>query len=270
MKWNQRTIWNLIKDDGTLAVGWYKVGDYWYYFNAAGEMIIGWVQDPVNSKWYYLNTDGQMQTGWIRDNGKWYYLNTDGSMYANGSYTIDGKNYSFDSTGAMQETGLSDNGAKFIGSWEGFWSQAQYDPYYPNDERYITVGYGTTYSAMPSAFNSSNPLSTTCTEDQAAQWVKYEATDCANTITADLNSKGVSLNQNELDALISFAYNCGAAALLGSTLYKNIVDGIRDSDTITADFQAWSNANGTRSDGLYKRRTSEAALFLNGDYTGNN
>ena len=133
MKWNKRTIWNLIKDDGTLAVGWYKVGDYWYYFNVAGEMLIGWVKDPTNNKWYYLNSDGQMQIGWIKDNRKWYYLNSDGAMYTNGSYTIDGKNYSFDSTGAMQETGLSENGAKFIGSWEGFWSQAQYDPYYPND-----------------------------------------------------------------------------------------------------------------------------------------
>lgn len=268
MKWNQRTIWNLIKDDGTLAVGWYKVGDYWYYFNAAGEMLIGWVQYPTNNKWYYLNSNGQMATGWIKDNEKWYYLGSDGVMYANGTYTIDGKNYSFDNTGAFQETGLSDNGAKFIGSWEGLYTKAYEDPYYPGNQSWWTIGYGTTYAVTPSAFP--NGLNSTCTEDQAAQWLKDEASDCVNTITADLNSKGVTLNQNELDALISFAYNCGAAALLGSTLYKNVVAGIRDADTITANFQAWSNANGQRSDGLYKRRTSEAALFLNADYTGNN
>lgn len=40
------------------------------------------------------------------------------------------------------------------------------------------------------------------------------------------------------------------------------------SDTITANFQAWSNGGGQRIEGLY-RRTKESAMFLNADYTGN-
>ncbi len=57
--------------------------------------------------------------------------------------------------------------------------------------------------------------------------------------------------------------------ILGSTLYKNVCAGIRDKNTITSNFQAWSNCGGKRIEGLYRRRTKEAAMFLNGDYTGN-
>ncbi|MDU5105002.1 MAG: hypothetical protein E6240_21655 [Clostridium butyricum] len=63
---------------------------------------------------------------------------------------------------------------------------------------------------------------------------------------------------------------CGTAGLLSSTLYKNVVAGIRDSNTITSNFQAWSNGGGKRIEGLYRRRTKEASMFLYGDYTGNN
>lgn len=267
--------WCLVKDDNTLAIGWNQVGDYWYYMYANGSMACDeWLQ--LSGIWYKVNDKGQMITGWWQDPNtqKWYYLEEQsnghkGEMYINGTFTINGKSYSFDSTGAWVEIQdlLSDDGAKFIGSWEGFYSQAYEDPYYPGNQNWWTIGYGTTYAVTPEAF--SNGLNSTCTEEQAIGWLKDEAQACAQTIKSDLDSKSVSLNQNQLDALISFAYNCGANALLSSTLYKNIVAGIRDANTITSNFQAWSNANGQRSDGLYKRRTSEANLFLNSDYTGN-
>jgi len=39
--------------------------------------------------------------------------------------------------------------------------------------------------------------------------------------------------------------------------------------SLIANFQAWSNGGGRRIEGLYRRRTKEAAMFLNSDYTGN-
>ena len=50
---------------------------------------------------------------------------------------------------------------------------------------------------------------------------------------------------------------------------KNIVNGIRDADTITSNFLAWNKANGKAEPGLTRRRNSEVALFLNSDYSGN-
>ena len=42
-----------------------------------------------------------MHTGWLQDNGKWYYLDpTNGDMYT-GTHVIDGKTYTFDSSGAL-------------------------------------------------------------------------------------------------------------------------------------------------------------------------
>ncbi|MBE6089826.1 MAG: cell wall-binding protein [Clostridium beijerinckii] len=271
--------WCLEDENGKLLTGWVKVGDYWYYLNSNGAMTIGWYKDS-NGKWYYLNDNGQMTTGWLQYKDKWYYLYeatnaVQGEYLGTTAYSCtktlsDGKKYTFDENGVWIENTdlLSDDGAKFIGSWEGFYSHAYEDPYYPGNESWWTIGYGTTYAVTPSAFP--NGLNSICTEEQAIGWLKDEAQECAQTIKADLDSKGVSLNQNQLDALISFAYNCGTGALLGSTLYRNIVAGVRDSATLTANFQAWSKANGQTSQGLLKRRTSEAALFLNADYTGNN
>ncbi|MDV3426673.1 MAG: glycoside hydrolase family protein [Bacillota bacterium] len=284
MKW----AWCLEGDDNKLLTGWVKVGNYWYLFDANGVMLTGWYKDS-NSKWYYLNEattetfpQGSMVTGWKQIDNNWYYFfdSTNESQAEYIGTTVcsctktlsDGKTYTFNEKGVWIPTInlLSDKGADFIGSWEGFWKQAQYDPYYPNDKRYITIGYGTTFSAIPSAFNIDNPLNTTCTVEQAREWLEEEAQSCSKTIKADLDNKGITLNQNQLDALISFAYNCGAGALLGSTLYKNICNGLTDANTITSNFQAWSKANGATSPGLLKRRTSEAALYLSGDYQGNN
>jgi lysozyme len=265
--------------DGKVIKGWYKdTNGLWYHLNEeTGVLDTGWFQDK-DQRWYYLDEkNGDLKTGWIQLKSIWYYLepNSNGYMgecYISRTATIDGKEYSFDQSGHLIEDDyiLSDKGADFIGSWEGFWSQAQYDPYYPNDKRYITIGYGTTYSAMPSAFNSDNPLNTTCTTEDARKWLQEEAQACAKSIKAKLDENNIDLSVNEMDACISFAYNCGVSALLSSTFFKNVVSGIKNPTTITTNLQAWSKANGVTSQGLYKRRTSEAQLFLNGDYSGNN
>lgn len=269
MKWYQKTIWNLIKDDGALATGWYKVGDYWYYFDSNGTMKTGWFQD-TNGKWYYLDDSGHMLTGWQKIDSKNYCLADDGSLYVSCT-TPDG--YIVDSKGIWQDSLLSDSGAKFVGSWEvGTWDskaeRAYEDPYYPGDQNWWTIGYGTTYAVTPSAFP--NGLDSICTREQAIGWLKDETKNCAEIIKSALANTSITLSQNEMDACISFAYNCGTSALLSSTFWKNVVAGIKDSATITANLQAWSKANGQTSPGLLKRRNSEAALFLNADYTGNN
>lgn len=108
------------------------------------------------------------------------------------------------------------------------------------------------------------------TESQATSMLKDLLNKkYASSIKSNLDSKGITLTQNQLDALVSMAYNIGISSLLGSTLFKNVVSGIRDSKTILSNFQAWSNGGGKRIEGLYRRRTKEAAMFLNADYTGN-
>lgn len=128
MKWIK--CWRLLDDDGNMLKGWQKVNGEWYYLNPTdGIMVTGWLWDKsykgwfllgsngamltgwqqVKGKWYYLyptttnsTVKGMMATGWLKDKGKWYYLDpTNGYMYANGTYTIDGKQYTFDKSGAL-------------------------------------------------------------------------------------------------------------------------------------------------------------------------
>ncbi|NFI55531.1 cell wall-binding protein [Clostridium botulinum] len=255
--------WCVQGTNGKVIKGWYQDGDNWYYLNDEGIMQIGWVTDK-DGRWYYLDESGAMKTGWLKDKDKWYYLENNstgykGQMYGNCTAIIDGKSYKFDSTGAWIENSLvSSKGIEFIKSWEGFYPNKYYDCV-----GVLTQGYGLTGKEIEN-------LPAVLTEEKATELLKeWINKKYAPVIKKDLESKNANLKQHEFDALVSFAYNCGTVGLLGSTLYKNIVAGIRDQNTITSNFQAWSNGGGKRIEGLYRRRTKEAAMFLNADYTGN-
>lgn len=256
--------WCAVDDNGKVIKGWYQENNNWYYLNDQGVMQTGWVKD-LDGRWYYLDTNGTMKTGWIQDKDKWYYLEPNsngykGSMYVNGTYLIDKKSYSFDSNGVwIQNNNLvSQECIDFIKSWEGFYPEP-----YVDCVGVLTLGYGMTGDEIKGL--------SSVTEPQASEMLKNLInTQYANVIKSDLDDKGVTLTQNEFDSFASFSYNCGTGALLGSTLYRNVVAGVRDPDTITANFQAWSNGGGQRIEGLYRRRTKEAAMFLYADYTGNN
>lgn len=70
----------------------------------------------------------------------------------------------------------------------------------------------------------------------------------------------VELNQNQYDALVSFAYNCGTGALQSSTLLKKLNKG--DYKGAADQFQFWNHVNGKPVNGLTQRRASEKNLFL--------
>lgn len=81
------------------------------------------------------------------------------------------------------------------------------------------------------------------------------------------NPKAVT-TQNQFDALVSFAYNCGldenrngiAEGLGDSTLLRKHLAG--DTKGAAAEFAKWNKANGKVLNGLTRRRAAEAALYL--------
>ncbi len=254
--------WCVENQDGTITKGWYEDNGKWYYLKDNGTMATGWIEDK-DGRWYYLDESGAMKTGWLKNKDKWYYLNPisngfKGEMYGNCTKIIDGKEYKFDCTGAwIKESLVSSKCIDFIKSWEGYFAKPYYDCVGVK-----TLGYGMTGKEIEGLDY--------VTEEQATSMLKELIENkYAPPIKKDLVSKGITLKQDEFDALVSFAYNCGTTGLLGSTLYKNIVARIRDKNTITSNFQAWSNGGGKRIEGLYRRRTKETAMFLDGDYTGN-
>ena len=103
-----------------------KIGNHWYYFNAAGQMQTGFVT-LKDGRLVYYNADGQMQYGEQKINDKWYHFQTDNGDTARGWYTLeDGRwvYYDVDNSGAGQ--GML-HGMQKVG----------------NDYYYFNPGYGT-------------------------------------------------------------------------------------------------------------------------------
>jgi GH24 family phage-related lysozyme (muramidase) len=265
--------WCLTSEDGKVIKGWYFDNGKWYHLDEiTGVLNTGWFQDK-DSRWYYLDDkNGDMKTGWIQLKGIWYYLEPNstgymGSCYIDCKATIDGKEYSFDQWGHLIEdtcNGLSDKGAEFLASWEGIsykWEDV--------GDGYWTIGIGTATSGTLGKQLYDSGI-TNCTLEQAKEWARQECESCYETIKIQLDSNGVKLNQNQIDALISLSYNIGVGGLVKSTLFKNILSGVIDSNIIRENFGRYNLVNGKVWQGLVNRRKSEADLYLNGDYTGNN
>ena len=70
----------------------------------------------------------------------------------------------------------------------------------------------------------------------------------------------VPLKQNQFDALVDFAYNCGIENLRSSTLLKKI--NLKDYEGASKEFGKWVNGGGHILNGLVKRREAERVLFL--------
>lgn len=71
----------------------------------------------------------------------------------------------------------------------------------------------------------------------------------------------VPLSDGAFDALVSFTFNLGAAALQRSTLRMKLNRG-EPKEEVAAEFLRWVYAGGRRLKGLVRRRVAEMALFL--------
>ena len=69
----------------------------------------------------------------------------------------------------------------------------------------------------------------------------------------------VKINQNQFDALVDFAYNCGSKNLLNSTLLRKINEG--NFVGAAFEFGKWVRGNNIVLQGLVNRRYAEKQLF---------
>jgi lysozyme len=118
-----------------------------------------------------------------------------------------------------------------------------------------TIGFGSTM------WNDGKPVK---------QGEKITMQGAENLLLWELNKKtnsldGLILNQNQVDALISFVYNVGSSAFTKSTLKKKIKVNPND-ESIRAEFMKWNKArvNGILQPvkGLTRRREAEANLYF--------
>lgn len=147
-------------------------------------------------------------------------------------------------------TKLSKQGLDLIKKYEGFRAEP-----YKCPAGVPTIGYGATYYPDGKRVKMTD---TPITEKQATEMLKsmvvpYEKsvdTYCIDTI-----------NQNQFDALVSFAYNVGTNALKTSTLLKKLNVNANDP-TIRDEFMKWVKGGGKKLPGLVRRRTEEADIYF--------
>lgn len=122
-----------------------------------------------------------------------------------------------------------------------------------------TIGYGSIIYENKKPVRKGDII----TEQQADELIENEISAKSAKVNAALGN--VSVNQNQFNALVSFAYNVGIGALLSSTLLKRIKANPADPKIRNA-FMMWNKAhiNGKliAVKGLTKRRAAEADLYF--------
>jgi lysozyme len=153
-------------------------------------------------------------------------------------------------------THLSDQGARFIGRFEGFRAHL-YDDAAGN----CTIGYG--HLVHMGRCNGSEPAAFKhgISEPAAEELLRKDAQTAADAVRRSVH---VPLNQAQFDALVSFVYNLGAGAFESSTLLRDI--NAHNFAAVPGQLEQWVHAGGQVLPGLVARRKAEAELFTTGRY----
>jgi lysozyme len=146
----------------------------------------------------------------------------------------------------------SDNGRKFIETWEGLYLHT-----YNDGTGVLTIGYGhTTAAGPPSVMHGQTITSTQADEILASDLMRVE--EAVNRLVL------VTINQNQFDALVSFDFNTGGLAR--SSVLSSINH--NEFDRVVPDLNLWIMAGKRVMQGLVKRRRAEGILFNTGEIVG--
>lgn len=144
---------------------------------------------------------------------------------------------------------LDISGQKFLSTMEGTKYKA-----YKDSKGLPTIGRGITY------YEDGTPvkMGDTITPAREIQLFQNTIQHYIRKVNEYVTS---NINQNQFNALVSFCYNCGHAALKTSTLLKKVNRNPKDA-TIRNEFAKWVNSGGKRIQGLVNRRKYEADLYF--------
>jgi len=94
------------------------------------------------------------------------------------------------------------------------------------------------------------------TREQAMSLLRKDLQIAERVVEQD---NGRSMTDGQFDALVSFVFNVGVGAYIGSTLRRKLLAG--DMDAVPEQMKRWDRAGGIRVAGLARRREAEAALW---------
>ena len=140
-------------------------------------------------------------------------------------------------------------------------------PYY--DYGQYSIGYGSFCAELNDQatvdYYTKNPI----TEEQGEQMLREQLGSYVEAVNKFASDHGLTLEQHQFDALVSFTYNCGAGWTGELTGFFNAA--VRDGDLGNALIYGmclYSTAGGEYI--LIKRRLAEANMYINGEYRAYN
>ncbi len=125
----------------------------------------------------------------------------------------------------------------------------------PPAKKFWTIGWGNTFYANGAPVKRND----TITQSEADKLFSDVLRSFEEKVLASVR---VPLNENQLGALTSFAYNCGIGNLKSSTLLKDLNAG--NFEKAADEFKKWNKSAGKELAGLTARRAKEAFLFEKG------
>jgi lysozyme len=151
---------------------------------------------------------------------------------------------------------LSQQGAGFIARFEGCVLKMYNDP-----TGNATIGVG--HLIHMGKINGREPVEfrNGITRKRALALLMSDADKAARGVRRLIK---VPLKQHQLDALVSFTFNCGEGALASSTLRKRLNRG--EYAAVPQELNKWVMSGGRRLEGLVRRRKAEGALFRSAKY----
>ncbi len=152
---------------------------------------------------------------------------------------------------------ISENGTKLLAEWEGVRLSVYNDVAgLPT----IGVGHLLTKEEIESKKIAIDGQIVDYTQGLTRQQVlDLLAQDLGRFEEAVRKAVQVPLNQNQFDALVSFAFNVGTQAFKGSTLVKVLNQG--HFGDVPAQLRRWVKAGGKTAEGLVNRRENEINLW---------
>jgi len=117
-----------------------------------------------------------------------------------------------------------------------------------------TIGYGSTFYENGTKVKQGDKI----TQHRAESLLLITANKFASEVRKVVKSP---VNEKQMAALISFAFNLGIGALSKSTLLK-LVNSNPNDPRIAAEFMKWVNAGGKPLAGLIRRRKAESELYF--------
>ncbi len=150
----------------------------------------------------------------------------------------------------MKITKISKKGLDLIKKFEGL----KLKPYLCS-AGVPTIGYGNTLYENGKKVSLKDTI---ITEQRATELLSHSLKNLEQQVDSFCRD---DINQNQFDALVSFAFNLGPYNLKSSTLLKKVNKNPNDP-TIRNEFMRWTKAGGKVLKGLVERRKCEADLYF--------